>query len=614
MRTWVEPREASSPQDGECHHEGGSIQMSHDGKDISGSELDVMRHSAAHVLAKAVQRLYPGSKLGIGPVIENGFYYDIDVPSKLGEDDLPRIEAAMREIIAAEEPFKREEWSKQQALEHYSSRDDNPYKREIIEALSEDESISVYWTGSDWVDLCRGPHIPNSAGLGAFKLTTVAGAYWRGDEHRPMLQRIYGTAWQTQEQLEHYLEQVEDAKRRDHRRIGKELDLFTFSDLVGPGLPLWLPKGATIRRELERWVTDLELERGYQHVITPDVAKVEMYKVSGHWDHYKDVMFPVMEDGEEQLVLRPMNCPHHIQVYRHEKRSYRELPMRIAEFGTMWRYEKSGELSGLSRTRRMDLNDAHIFCTPDQIQDEIVGVVELIEHVYSVLGIADHWYRLSLWDPSDKEKYVDNPEMWDRGEQYLKDAMARLSLDYVVAPGEAAFYGPKIDIQLRDPLGHSETISTIQVDFHLPSQFQLEYVGEDGQFHRPVMIHRGVIGTLVRMIAYLIEKYAGAFPLWLAPVQAVIVPIADRHVDYALSVASELRRSGFRVDVDRRREKMQAKIRDAQAQQVPYMLVVGDRDQQAGTVSVRERRQGDLGAQPLAEFVHSMQERRAAYR
>ncbi|MBV8716039.1 MAG: threonine--tRNA ligase [Chloroflexi bacterium] len=613
MRTWVEPREASSPQDGECHHEGGSIQMSHDGKDISGSELDVMRHSAAHVLAKAVQRLYPGSKLGIGPVIENGFYYDIDVPSKLGEDDLPRIEAAMREIIAAEEPFKREEWSKQQALEHYSSRDDNPYKREIIEALSEDESISVYWTGSDWVDLCRGPHIPNSAGLGAFKLTTVAGAYWRGDEHRPMLQRIYGTAWQTQEQLEHYLEQVEDAKRRDHRRIGKELDLFTFSDLVGPGLPLWLPKGATIRRELERWVTDLELERGYQHVITPDVAKVEMYKVSGHWDHYKDVMFPVMEDGEEQLVLRPMNCPHHIQVYRHEQRSYRELPMRIAEFGTMWRYEKSGELSGLSRTRRMDLNDAHIFCTPDQIQDEIVGVVELIEHVYSVLGIADHWYRLSLWDPSDKEKYVDNPEMWDRGEQYLKDAMARLSLDYVVAPGEAAFYGPKIDIQLRDPLGHSETISTIQVDFHLPSQFQLEYVGEDGQFHRPVMIHRGVIGTLVRMIAYLIEKYAGAFPLWLAPVQAVIVPIADRHVDYALSVASELRRSGFRVDVDRRREKMQAKIRDAQAQQVPYMLVVGDRDQQAGTVSVRERRQGDLGAQPLAEFVHSMQERREAH-
>jgi threonyl-tRNA synthetase len=585
--------------------------MSHNGNDVSASELDVMRHSAAHVLAKAIQRLYPGSKLGIGPVIENGFYYDIDIPSRLSEDDLPRIESEMRDIVAGAEPFKREEWSKDQALEHYSSADDNPYKREIIEGLAEDEPISFYRTGPDWVDLCRGPHVDNASQLGAFKLTNVAGAYWRGDERRPMLQRIYGTAWQTQDQLEHYLEQVEDAKRRDHRRIGKELGLFTFSDLVGPGLPLWLPKGATIRRELERWVTDLELERGYQHVITPDVAKAELYKVSGHWDHYKDAMFPVMEAGDEQpIVLRPMNCPHHIQIFQHEQRSYRELPMRLAEFGTMWRYEKSGELSGLSRVRRMDLNDAHIFCTPDQIQDEIIGVVELIEDVYRVLGITDHWYRLSLWDPNDKEKYVDNPEMWERGERYLKDAMAVLKLEYVEAPGEAAFYGPKIDIQLRDPLGHSETISTIQVDFHLPSQFGLEYVGEDGQFHRPVMIHRGVIGTLVRMIAYLIEKYAGAFPLWLAPVQAVIVPIADRHLDYAASVASALRSGGFRVEVDSRREKMQAKIRDAQAQQVPYMLVVGDRDQQAGTVSVRERRAGDLGAKSLIDLLELLRRRR----
>jgi threonyl-tRNA synthetase len=318
-----------------------------------------------------------------------------------------------------------------------------------------------------------------------------------------------------------------------------------------------------------------------------------------------------MHAGEEELVLRPMNCPHHIQIFQNEQRSYRELPMRIAEFGTMWRYEKSGELSGLSRVRRMDLNDAHIFCTPEQILDEIVGVVELIEDVYKVLGITDHWYRLSLWDPNDREKYVDNPEMWERGERYLKEAMARLGLSYVEAPGEAAFYGPKIDIQLRDPLGHSETISTIQVDFHLPNQFQLEYVGDDGQFHRPVMIHRGVIGTLVRMIAYLIEKYGGAFPLWLSPVQAVVIPIADRHLDYAGSVASRLRSAGFRVEVDARREKMQAKIRDAQAQQVPYMLVVGDRDQQGGTVSVRERREGDLGAQPLDAFVAVMEERRA---
>jgi threonyl-tRNA synthetase len=570
-----------------------------------------MRHSAAHILAKAVQKLYPGSKLGIGPVIENGFYYDIDVPQRLSEEDLPRIEAEMRAIVADAEPFRREEWTRDQALQHYLIEDENPYKREIIEGLASDEPISFYWTGPEWVDLCRGPHVTNSSQLKAFKLTNVAGAYWRGDEHRPMLQRIYGTAWQTPEQLEHYLEQVEDAKQRDHRRIGKELGLFMFSDLVGPGLPLWLPKGATIRRELERWVTDLELQRGYQHVVTPDIAKVEMYKVSGHWAHYQESMFPVMHAGEEELVLRPMNCPHHIQIYQNEQRSYRELPMRLAEFGTMWRYEKSGELSGLSRVRRMDLNDAHIFCTPEQIQDEIVGVVELIEDVYRVLGITDHWYRLSLWDPNDKEKYVDNPDMWERGERYLKEAMARLGLSYVEAPGEAAFYGPKIDIQLRDPLGHSETISTIQVDFHLPNQFQLEYVGDDGQFHRPVMIHRGVIGTLVRMIAYLIEKYGGAFPLWLAPVQAVVIPIADRHMDYAATVSGALRRAGFRVEVDARREKMQAKIRDAQAQQVPYMLVVGDRDQQAGTVSVRERREGDLGAQALDAFVKVLEERRA---
>jgi len=588
--------------------------MSHNGKDVSASELDVMRHSAAHVLAKAVQKLYPGSKLAIGPVIENGFYYDMDIPARVSEDDLPRIEQAMREIVAAGEPFKREEWTKQRALEHYSSEQDNPFKREIIEEVPDTEPLSFYWTGSDWVDLCRGPHVTDASKIGPFKLLNIAGAYWRGDEKRPMLQRIYGTVWQNQDQLEHYLWQLEDARQRDHRRIGKELGLFAFSDLVGPGLPLWLPKGATIRRELERWVTDLELARGYQHVITPDVAKVEMYRVSGHWEHYKDSMFPVMQAGDEQqLVLRPMNCPHHIQIYQHDQRSYRELPLRLAEFGTMWRYEKSGELSGLSRVRRMDLNDAHIFCTPEQIESEIIGVVELIEHVYGVLGITDHWYRLSLWDPSDAGaggKYVNNPEMWERGERYLKDAMARLGLAYVEAPGEAAFYGPKIDVQLRDPLGHSETISTIQVDFHLPSQFGLEYVGEDGQFHRPVMIHRGVIGTLVRMIAYLIEKYAGAFPVWLAPVQAVVIPIADRHLAYAQSVASALRERAFRVEVDSRREKMQAKIRDAQAQQVPYMLVVGDRDQQAGTVSVRERRQGDLGAQPLATFLATLEDQR----
>ncbi|HLZ30612.1 MAG TPA: threonine--tRNA ligase [Chloroflexota bacterium] len=580
----------------------------------AGSELDRMRHSAAHVLARAVQQLYPGSKLGSRPVIETGFAYDIDIPERLSEHDLARIEQTMRQIIAAAEPFRRAQWTRDQALEHYSAQDDNPYKREIIEAVRPAEPITCYWMGPDWVDLCRGPLVLDTGQIGAIKLLSISGAYWRGDDQRPMLQRIAGTAWATQADLDHYLLQLEDARRRDHRRIGKQLGLFTFSDLVGQGLPLWLPKGATIRRELERWITDLELQRGYQHVITPDLGKVEMYRTSGHWDHYHADMFPVMEVGGEQLVLRPMNCPHHIQIYRHAQRSYRELPLRIAEFGAMWRYEKSGELSGLSRVRRMDLNDAHIFCTPDQILDVVVGAVQHVEEVYATLGIIDHWYRLSMWDPHAKAKYVDNPAMWERGQQYLKAALARLALDYVEAPGEAAFYGPKIDIQLRDPLGHSETTGTVQVDFHLSDQFELEYVGADGKLHRPVMVHHGVISTLERMVAFLIEKYGGAFPLWLAPVQTVVVPIADRHIAYAESVAASLRSARLRVEVDQRRETLRARIRDAQAQQVPYMLLVGDRDQVAGTASVRERRRGDLGAKPVDEVVAMLTEQRDARR
>jgi threonyl-tRNA synthetase len=584
--------------------------MSDEGQNKEQTPLDILRHSTTHVMAKAVQRLYPGSMLGIGPPIEDGFYYDIDVPAKqLSTEDFAAIEAEMRRIIAADEPFVRRVVSREDAIAENQARGEK-YKVEIVEGLPPGEVTSFYDTGSDWTDLCRGPHVESTGKIPSFKLLSVAGAYWRGDEKRPMLQRLYGTAWFSQEDLDAYLERLEDARRRDHRRLGRELGLFAFSDLVGPGLPLWLPKGATIRRELERYVTDLELRRGYQHVITPDVAKVEMYKTSGHWDHYQDAMFPVMHYEEEQLVLRPMNCPHHIQIYRHEQRSYRELPLRLAEFGTMWRFEKSGELSGLSRVRRMDLNDAHIFCTPEQIQGEIVGVVQLIEQIYEVLGIKDHWYRLSLWDPNDKEKYVDNPEMWERGEAYLKDAMEILGLEYVEAPGEAAFYGPKIDIQLRDPLGHSETISTIQVDFHLPNQFELEYVGEDGKFHRPVMVHRGVIGTLVRMIAYLIEKYGGAFPVWLAPVQVLAIPIADRHLEYATQVADELKAYDLRVEVDSSRNRMQNKIRQAEQQKIPYILVMGDRDAQGGTVSVRERGVGDLGAMDRAAFLAQIREER----
>jgi threonyl-tRNA synthetase len=563
--------------------------------------LAAMRHSTAHVMAQAVQRLFPGARFAFGPDTEDGFYYDIELPRPIGADDLAALEAEMRQSVNAHSDFVREDWPKDKAVAWFKEHD-QPFKVEWISQLP-DETVSIY-QHADFTDLCAGPHVTNTGDIGAFKLLNIGGAYWRGDEKREQLTRIYGTVWKDEQELQDYLERVEDAKRRDHRRIGKELGLFMFSDLVGPGLPLWLPKGATIRRELERYVTDLEIRRGYQHVVTPDVAKVEMYKTSGHWAHYQEAMFPVMKAGDEEMVLRPMNCPHHIQIFQNDQRSYRDLPLRIAEFGTMWRYEKSGELSGLSRVRRMDLNDAHIFCMPDQILDEIVAVVQLIESVYQVLGITEHWYRLSLWDPNDKDKYVNNPEMWERGEGYLKEAMARLQLDYVEAPGEAAFYGPKIDIQLRDTLGHSETISTIQVDFHLPNQFQLEYVGEDSKVHRPVMIHRGVIGTLVRMIAYLIEKYAGAFPVWLSPVQAQLIPITDKNVPYLRTLHERLLDAGVRSALDQRNEKMQRKIAEAQTEKVPYMVVAGGRDEEAGTVSVRLRSGEQLPPMPPDDFVN----------
>jgi len=562
--------------------------------------LAPMRHSTAHVMAQAVQHLFPGAKFAFGPDTEDGFYYDIELPRAITQEDMAAIEAEMRKSVAARSDFVQEDWPKDRAVDWFKEHD-QPFKVEWISQLP-DETVSIYQHG-DFTDLCAGPHVKNTGDIGAFKLLNLGGAYWRGDEKREQLTRIYGTVWNDQQELEDYLERVEDAKRRDHRRIGKELGLFMFSDLVGPGLPMWLPKGATIRRELERYVTDLEIRRGYQHVVTPDVAKVELYKTSGHWAHYKDAMFPVMKAGDEEMVLRPMNCPHHIQVYKEEQHSYRDLPLRIAEFGTMWRYEKSGELSGLSRVRRMDLNDAHIFCTPDQIKAEIIGVVRLIEHIYEVLGITEHWYQLSLWDPHDKDKYVDNPPMWEMGERYLKEALAELGSEYDEAPGEAAFYGPKIDIQLRDPLGHSETISTIQVDFHLPNQFQLEYVGEDSKFHQPVMIHRGVIGTLVRMIAFLIEKYGGAFPVWLSPVQAQLIPITDKNVPYLSALHERLLDAGVRSALDDRNEKMQRKIAEAQTQKVPYMVVAGGRDEEAGTVSVRLRSGEQLPPMPPDDFM-----------
>jgi threonyl-tRNA synthetase len=562
--------------------------------------LQVFRHSAAHLLAAAVLELYPDVKLGIGPPIETGFFYEFVRAEPFTQDDLEKIEAKMHELAAKDFPNERKLIPKPEALELYR-KSNQEFKCELVEEKATEPMVSFYTTGK-FIDFCRGPHIPSTGRIKAFKLMSVAGAYWKGKESNPQMQRIYGACFIDQKELDEYLHKLEEAKRRDHRRIGKELGLFTVSDQVGSGLPLWLPKGATIRRLLEEYILEKERRAGYQHVYTPDLAKVDLYVRSGHWSHYHEDMFPTMDMETEQLVLRPMNCPHHILVYESKKHSYRDLPVRIAELGTMYRYERSGVLSGLSRVRCMTLNDAHIFCTPEQIKEEFAGVMRLVEQAYHDLGITQYTYRLSLRDQLHSEKYVANDAMWDLAERMLHEAMDSLNLPYTEAPGEAAFYGPKLDIQLADVMGHQETYSTIQIDFHLPNQFELGYVGADGQQHRPVMIHRGVISTMERMTSYLIELYAGAFPVWLAPVQAVVLPITERQNEYAKQVLEKLLDAGARVELDDRNEKLQAKIRDAQLQKVPYMLVIGGKEAEAGTVSVRHRSKGDLGPRPLEQF------------
>ncbi len=561
--------------------------------------LQVYRHSTAHLLAAAVLELYPETQLGIGPPIDTGFYYDFDRATPFTPDDLEKIEKKMWEIQARNLPYDRISTQKDEGLRKYA---DAWMKCDLITERA-GETFSEYTLGPHFVDFCRGPHVPNTSKIKAFKLLSIAGAYWKGDEHNKQLQRIYGTAFFTAKDLQDYLNRLEEAKRRDHRRLGKELELFTVSESVGAGLPLWLPKGATIRRLLEDYILEKERALGYQHVYTPDLAKVELYERSGHWAHYQTSMFPPMDLETEQMVLRPMNCPHHILVYESKQRSYRDLPVKIAELGTMYRYERSGALSGLSRVRCMTLNDAHIFCTPDQIKDEFSEVMKLVEQCYRDLGITQYRYRLSLRDKADTEKYVDNDAMWELGERMLREAMDALGLPYVVAPGEAAFYGPKLDIQLADVMGHEETYSTIQVDFHLPNQFELNYVAADGKEHRPVMIHRAVVSTMERMIAYLIELYAGAFPLWLAPVQVAVLPITDRQVEYAHTVRKALEAANIRTTLDDRNEKVNLKIREAQLQKVPYMLVLGDREQANGQVAVRNRKHADQGAKPLDTFI-----------
>ncbi|TAK64064.1 MAG: threonine--tRNA ligase, partial [Dehalococcoidia bacterium] len=481
-----------------------------------------MRHSAAHIMAEAVLEMFPEAKFAIGPPIDNGFYYDFELPRALTPEDLPDIEARMRKRMSSDVPFEHSEMPKAEALRRFA---DQPFKVELIEGIA-DESVSIYTQGA-FTDLCEGPHVERTGQVPPFKLTSVAGAYWRGDEKRPQLQRIYGAMFETQAELDDYLARLEEAARRDHRKLGRELELFVSNELVGAGLPLLLPKGATVRRLLEEYILKQERESGYEHVYTQDLGKVDLWKTSGHWAHYRDSMFPPMQLEHEELVLRPMNCPHHILVYQAKLHSYRELPVRLAELGKMYRYEKSGVVGGLSRVRAMTLNDAHIFCRPDQIKAEVMGVLRLVERAFATLQIVDYTYRLSLRD-ADKEKFVDDDDLWTTAEAELRDVLETLQLPYYDGVGEAAFYGPKIDIQIRDMLGREETIATIQVDRHLPKQFDLTYIGEDGAHHQPVMVHRGIIGTMERMMAYLIELHAGAFPAWLAPVQAMVIPIADR--------------------------------------------------------------------------------------
>lgn len=553
-----------------------------------GSEeaLEVLRHSTAHLMAQALKRLYGDVKFGVGPVIEGGFYYDFDMDDKVSSDDFDKIEKTMKQIVNENHKIVREVVSKEKAKDFFK---DDPYKLELIDAIPEDESVTLYTQG-EFTDLCRGVHVPSTSKIKEFKLLSTAGAYWRGNSDNKMLQRIYGTAFFDKKDLKAHLKMLEERRERDHRKIGKDLELFTNNQLVGAGLPLWLPNGATIRREIERYIVDKEVSMGYDHVYTPVLANVDLYKTSGHWDHYQEDMFPAMKlDEDEAMVLRPMNCPHHMMIYKNKPHSYRELPIRIAELGTMHRYEASGAVSGLQRVRGMTLNDSHIFVRPDQIKEEFKRVVNMIQDVYKDFGFEDYRFRLSYRDPEDKHKYFDDDEMWEKAESMLKEASDELGLTYEEAIGEAAFYGPKLDVQVKTAMGKEETLSTAQLDFLLPERFDLTYIGQDGEQHRPVVIHRGVVSTMERFVAFLTEETKGAFPTWLAPMQVEIIPVnIDLHYDYARLLQDELKSQGVRVEIDDRNEKMGYKIREAQMKKIPYQIVVGDKEVENQEVNVRK--------------------------
>jgi threonyl-tRNA synthetase len=579
-----------------------------------------IRHSAAHVMAESVLELFPEAKLAIGPPIEDGFYYDFDLgmgengkPITFSPEDLDQIEQKMKTLLKKNAKFERSSMTVAEAKEFFASE---PYKLELINELAAgktDENglpisepvseVSIY-RQRDFVDLCRGPHVNYTKQVKAnsVKLLRTGGAYWRGDEHNPQLQRIYGTAWQNRLELEEYLRLVEEAKARDHRRLGKQLSLFHISQLVGAGLPLWLPKGTILRELLEDYLRQAQVERGYLPVITPHIAKLDLYITSGHYPYYKDSQYTPIDVDDEQFLLKPMNCPHHIEIYRSEPRSYRDLPLRLAEFGTVYRYEQSGELNGLTRVRGFTVDDSHLFVTPDQLEEEFIGVVDLIQFIFNTLGFEDFRARLGINDPNS-DKYAGEPEMWKRGIAAIQQAADKVGMEYVVEEGEAAFYGPKLDFIFRDVLKREWQLGTVQVDFLLPERFDLEYTAEDGLRHRPIMIHRAPFGSMERFTGILIEHFNGAFPLWLSPVQVAMIPIADRHNEYAEQVAAQLKAAGMRVEVDKSGERMNKKIRNAQLQKTPYMLVVGDKEAENDLVAVRTRENEDRGAMPLSEFV-----------
>jgi len=558
-------------------------------------------HSSAHLMAEALESVFPGTKFGIGPPIENGFYYDIDLADhSVTADDLRVLEEKMRALAARDVPYERQEIAWDDAVEYFRKKGD-PYKLELLDGLR-GQPISLYHQG-EFTDLCFGPHIPSTGRIKAIKLLSVAGAYWRGSEKNKMLQRIYGITFPTQKELEEHLFRLEEAKRRDHRKLGQELELFLITPKVGGGLPIWLPKGTIVRETLETWLRDEQRKRGYLPVVTPHIGNLELYKTSGHYPYYKDSQFAPITVEEEQYLLKPMNCPHHHQVYLARPRSYRDLPLRIAEFGTVYRYEQSGELNGLTRVRAFTVDDSHMYVRPDQLKGELCEVIELIQLVFRTLGFTDFRTRLSFRDPKNREKYGGEDAMWEQSERDIREAADAMKLDYFVGIGEAAFYGPKIDFMVQDVLRRTWQLGTVQVDYVMPERFDLEYMGSDGQRHRPVIIHRAPFGSLERFIGVLIEHYAGDFPLWLAPVQAVVMPITDAQLDYARKVHDHLQHAGLRVETDDRNEKIGYKIRESETRKVPYMLVVGEKERAAGTVSLRRHRKGDLGSRSVEEVV-----------